>query len=346
MRAKNSLVNLVAALLVVCGCSEPENGARLEERSESNYERGLAEYTAGRIDQASAAFFDAVKANPANASARFQLGVLLQEHRKDYLAALCCYREYLNLAAHSDKAGIARERMEACEKLLLAEMAKKNSLVDSSGLLKEVQRMSSGIEALYKQRIMLAESLAAAEKKAGALEREKNALSAMIKRMGDCSEESVPARPVTVARKDSAQEEPAPVKKEPPRKIASAEDAAEKPLSLNPDAKALFEAEEREARTGSSVLPEQKAVKTSTEEKKDSPVPALPDAFYKPKKESAEKGAPAKPEYYVVQQGDTLRAIAKKFYGDKKEWVRIREANKARVSTTGEIKAGDRIRLP
>ena len=115
---------------------------------------------------------------------------------------------------------------------------------------------------------------------------------------------------------------------------------------LNPDAKALFEAEEREARTGASILPEQKVEKKNAEEKNESPKLSFPDAFYKTKKEPAGKGADARPEYYVVQQGDTLRAIAKKFYGDKKEWIKIREANKARISTTGEIRAGERIRLP
>ena len=344
---KSSLIPCVVALLALGGCGGAENGSvGNDERSDSNYQRGLSEYTAGRIDQAVAAFSEAVKSNPSNSSARFQLGVLLQEHKKDYLAALCCYREYLNIAASSDKADIARERMETSEKLLLAEMAKKNSLINSSELIKEMQQVKSELESAKKENAKLTETLASTEKKLGVLEREKASLSAMIKRMGDCSDENVSARPIVLAGKSGTDEDPEGIKKAAPKKIASVEEDDEKPLVLNPEAKELFESEEREARNGATILPEKKSeAKVSDEGEKPKKL-SLPDAFYKSKDKTAKERPSGRPEYYIVQHGDTLRAIAKKFYGDKKEWVKIREANKARVSMTGEIKAGDKIRLP
>ena len=62
----------------------------------------------------------------------------------------------------------------------------------------------------------------------------------------------------------------------------------------------------------------------------------------KPDEPSHEK----RPEFYVVQEGDTLYRIAVRFYGKMSAWTKIRDANKATVTTDGRIRAGQRLVLP
>lgn len=49
---------------------------------------------------------------------------------------------------------------------------------------------------------------------------------------------------------------------------------------------------------------------------------------------------------YVVQAGDSLSAIAKKFYGDANRWTEIWEANKDKVSDPNQISVGQELRIP
>ena len=52
------------------------------------------------------------------------------------------------------------------------------------------------------------------------------------------------------------------------------------------------------------------------------------------------------PDTYIVQDGDTLYKLAIRFYGRSSAWSRIREANKAIISTDGRIRVGQRLVLP
>lgn len=51
-----------------------------------------------------------------------------------------------------------------------------------------------------------------------------------------------------------------------------------------------------------------------------------------------------RPRFYVFKKGDTLQAIAKRFYGDTKYWRRIADANKIRDPR--KVKVGQKLRLP
>ena len=61
---------------------------------------------------------------------------------------------------------------------------------------------------------------------------------------------------------------------------------------------------------------------------------------------SAKPKEAARPETYEVQEGDTLYKISMRFYGTIRAWRKIRDANKALISTDGRVQAGDTIRLP
>jgi nucleoid-associated protein YgaU len=55
---------------------------------------------------------------------------------------------------------------------------------------------------------------------------------------------------------------------------------------------------------------------------------------------------PAPVEYYVIQKGDSLSAIAKHYYGNAKEYPRIFDANREVIKNPDLIYPGQKIRIP
>ena len=53
-----------------------------------------------------------------------------------------------------------------------------------------------------------------------------------------------------------------------------------------------------------------------------------------------------KVEYYEIVSGDTLSAIAKKFYGKASDYPRIFEANREVIKDPDKIYVGQKIRIP
>jgi nucleoid-associated protein YgaU len=51
-------------------------------------------------------------------------------------------------------------------------------------------------------------------------------------------------------------------------------------------------------------------------------------------------------EYYAIQKGDTLSAIAKKYYGNANDYPRIFEANREVIKDANLIFPGQKIRIP
>ena len=60
----------------------------------------------------------------------------------------------------------------------------------------------------------------------------------------------------------------------------------------------------------------------------------------------AEKAAKGKVHTYVVQSGDTLVSISRKFYQTTARWKDILDANQNQLSNPDELKAGQTIILP
>jgi len=54
----------------------------------------------------------------------------------------------------------------------------------------------------------------------------------------------------------------------------------------------------------------------------------------------------AKVEYYIIQKGDTLSAIAKRYYGKANDYPRIFEANREVIKNPDLIYPGQKIRIP
>ena len=367
---------VAAAAAAAAGCNRVVRDDFGAERIEERYTTAVADYSAGRLKEAVDGFAAVVKANPSNSSARFHLAVLMQDYKRDFLAAVCNYREYLMLAPSSDKARVAKERMESCEKGLAAEFAAKYNLSDNSALAKELGTVRERLASVTKDADGASKRLAEAEGRIRTLERENAQLKVVLKRMGD-DEDAVAAPSPAASRASATQEDGAnrpravtPVDQgkgdaaNRPRVVnvaaATPDDDASKPrkvnvekpvddglrpLTVNPEAKALFEEEEREAaaqaKRGPQSLPEQKPediapVKlTDVGRKFGDPVPG-----------GTTSHAAGRPAVHVVQEGETLGMIALKYYGRKSAWVRIQEANKAKVSSDGNVKAGVVLDIP
>lgn len=55
---------------------------------------------------------------------------------------------------------------------------------------------------------------------------------------------------------------------------------------------------------------------------------------------------PANSEYYDIKSGDTLSAIAQRFYGKASAYTRIVEANREVIKDPDKIFVGQKIRIP
>ena len=54
----------------------------------------------------------------------------------------------------------------------------------------------------------------------------------------------------------------------------------------------------------------------------------------------------AETEYYTIESGDTLSALAKKYYGNAMQYTKIFEANRGVISDPDKIYPGQKIRIP
>lgn len=59
-----------------------------------------------------------------------------------------------------------------------------------------------------------------------------------------------------------------------------------------------------------------------------------------------EAPAPTEERTYTVVSGDSLSKIAKRLYGDAKQWRKIYEANKDRIQDPDLIYPGQTFRIP
>jgi tetratricopeptide (TPR) repeat protein len=310
-------VFLSTALTALVACDRSADGGG--ERFDAEYKSAMADYAAGRLDQAAKGFEKIVRTDPGNVSARFQLAVLEQDHRRDFLSALCSYRECILLSPDGDRAAMASERAAICEREVVRELLKKNGSGDAKAFSEEIERLKSSLAEAERK-------LAASEKKASesslrieALSRENARVKALLKSEG--ADESM---------RNAGEGELADAK--------SLLDGDDEPVDriLNSEDIASLRAEENAERSGTSskFLPAQpEGAKAARDKARQNDRNRDPDES-------------KRPETYVVQEGDTLYRIALRFYGRISAWAAIRDANKAVISTDGRVRAGQTIRLP
>ena len=313
-------VMALMALTILTACDPDSRSDLRAEQSDRLYKEAMEDYRSGRMDAAVKGFEKLMVKDPANASARFQFACLLQDVRRDFAAAYCAYREYLLQRPESDKAKLARDRMAMCEKELARELADRYGLGGTGAPSEEVENLRKQLKAAEARVAASEKNLAESLKRIRALSDEKDRLQNVVNGVGGGATETAASRP-------SAKEV---------RELLEEDDESAPLTSPAGEFASLVKDEEDGETAQSSLLPKQTAAKASEKaEKKDGS-----------SSEKAKAALPDRPKTYVVQEGDTLYGVAKRFYGTLTVWKQIRDANKAVISTDNRLRAGDTIVLP
>ncbi|MGN0832783.1 MAG: LysM peptidoglycan-binding domain-containing protein [Kiritimatiellia bacterium] len=314
MTRTRTLLALVA-LTTLTACDSADRADSRAEQDDRAYRSAMEDYRAGRLDVAIAGFEKAVFSDPANASARFQLGCLLQDARKDHVGAYCCYREYLMQRPGSDKAKLAQDRMAICEREAAKELAAKYGLNESAAAAAELETVRGNLRAAEARIAVSEQNLGESLARVRALSAERDRLLAVI-RGGEIEEQSAAAHPSVKEARELLEEED--------EEVSAAPSSAE--------LRKLVGEESADQASGSTLLPKSE---TRAERKQD-----------RQERKPAAKAVAERPKTYLVQEGDTLYGVSKRFYGSIAMWKKIRDANKALISMDNRLHVGDTIVLP
>lgn len=346
MTARIELVALVFALGAFTACDmidSPRKKAGIESRE---YQTAMNDYRAGRIDQAVEGFKKTISLEPGNANARFQLACLLHDTGRDYVTAYWNYLEYISQCPDSDKTKLAKDRLAKCEVELSKALAGKHGLLDGNEtILKEIEELKAKLKNSEAKVAGLESALVGEKGRVENLKKENERIMTAVKNVGAGeSTAAVVNKKEIIEAKDLLDSEDTEAGGSArglsaAGKLLAGESAGDGDRIKNSSDIALLRSEEKaERELASSLLPTQP---------KDAK--AARDAAEKAEKERKEKAkleASKKPEYYIVQEGDTLYKIALKFYGRTSAWRRIREANKTVISMDGRVNEGQKIKLP
>ena len=185
MKKTLKLTLAAVALSLLSACDRIVGASTSAERADTAYRAAMAAYTAGHLDEAIAGLKKVIAAMPNNASARFQLACLMQDHAKDYLEAIRHYREFLMLSSGSDRAGLAAERMENCERLLAPVLAKKMKITDIAAMQERINEEKRERAKAELEVDRLTKELAKAEQALVASRAENQRSLELVKAMGE-----------------------------------------------------------------------------------------------------------------------------------------------------------------
>jgi len=353
MTTKNNTISaaalLAAALAAFCGCERGATLSEIEERERSTrlYSNAVDDLQAGRVDTAITGFKAVVRQEPKSYSAHFQLATLLQDYRKDYISAIFHYREYLDLRPASDKATVATDRLKLCERLLTAEVVRKVGGSVSEQLKKDNNKLIAERDALSAEVKRLQTALSATNRVLARVSAENDMKKNLIERLTADDDRAAPATAAAALAELKKMEADEKRKRIKPTDSELLDD--EGPSDSTPvddrirnsaDVKRLRQqmaGDEKNDAASPASRPAAQAGKTKAPAQLDS----LFSGQKKPKAEASQK-----PSTYTVQEGDTLYKISERFYGSSRMWRRIREANKAIISTDGRVRTGQVLTLP
>jgi hypothetical protein len=101
----------------LAGCTQMRRAA-VDDEKEPQYLEGQKRANRMDWDGAIDSFEHALQANPKNASAHFQLGVLYDTKKNDYSAAIYHYQRHLMLRTNSPMADLVKQNITACTREL------------------------------------------------------------------------------------------------------------------------------------------------------------------------------------------------------------------------------------
>ena len=355
----------VAFLCGLCGCSQS-----VDVPNSSLRRNAMEDYQAGRYDAAFAGFEHVLKNDPKDYLAHFQLAVLMQDERKDYLGALVHYRLYLDMRPEDDKTTQASERMEICKNMLLAANAR-----NAAGASAPKAAPSEADKKQAAENARLAAEVARLAAEVARLQKENKNLRYLLSSLGETGKGrtaalSAEAKKILAELGESSAEEPRRRSVIPTDKELLEDDGEDGPVVSSPAVKDLISKVQHDDATGPA---RPSAIQKPAIPADEMSGPAQPPPIKKPPLIVDRSPAPdpkpvpgavnagglngllggnkqpsgaARPDSYVVQPGDTLMTIAARFYGSRHKWRDIREANKATIPLNGSVRAGQTIKLP
>lgn len=343
---------LTAVLLGLCGCDKGPTLSELEakERSSRLFANAMDDLNAGRMDHAIAGLEQVVRQEPKSYSAHFQLATLLQDVRKDFIGAIAHYRDYLAMRPASDKATVAEDRLKICETMLSAEYIRKAGGSATDKLASDNEKLMKENATLIAQLKKMEVELASAKKQLDKLTAESKMHKRLLSKLDAEDLASAPNR--ASSAKEALAELRALEAEEKRRRIRPTdaelldEDETPPPAvgSLD-EVKKLIADADREAKTDAKKPQAKKPPKdkllASAGKSAEGGLPGLFAGKQTKKTDSA-----ARPETYVVQDGDTLFKISTKFYGGNHMWRKIRDANRVTIPADGRVRVGQEIKLP
>ena len=357
---KGTAALLLGMAVLAAGCGRNMSISEIEakERASRLYQTAMEDLQAGRTDPAIRGFEHVLSQEPGNYSAHFQLATLLQDIKKDYISAIAHYRAYLMFRPASDKATVASDRMRMCDTLLGAEYLRKAGGRATEKLSEENSKLAENVRKLKEQVKDLEKKLAQAQDEVEQLKDEKKRRLKTLHSIGTEAEKGTSPRKGLVTKEELAKLKAMDGERQRRRlRPSDAEllddDALPEDRPLLAEAKRLKAESERDEEDTPRA---EKAAAQASAPSAKAKTPVAPaaatatagggplDSFWS--KNTQQKPAGSRPETYVVQPGDTLFKIAKRFYGSANKWRDIREANKAVISSDGRVKVGQEIRLP
>lgn len=108
----------IILLLILCGVWSgclPSADTPVDEEKDPNYIEGKNYRNAMDYKSAIDAFERAVQANPRNAAAHFELGVLYEQNVHDFISALYHFQKHLDLRPKSEYKDAIEPRMKTCK---------------------------------------------------------------------------------------------------------------------------------------------------------------------------------------------------------------------------------------
>lgn len=346
---------LCGLLFLACGgCGKPSvAAAESKERNSALYRKAHEAEQAGDIQEAIDLYRQLLIEEPRAFSAHFQLALLLQDVKEDYIGAVYHYQQYLYLRPTSDKSTLAQDRIQRSEQLLAPQILRKvgdaAEALTPANLLKANDRLSLVISQLKNENTSLVEAKERAEKESAAAKSETERLRELLNRMR--ATEDVAKSPAALPKKTDLETKG--VDKPDANALKALRDeaaalAAEGNRATPPMTRNTAAATAEEMRKAP-----QKAAGDSTAASRTNTAAAASDAAastafpaFVHSNDKAEKKTGAEQRTYVVQPGDTLFRIAEKFYGDRTHWKKIRDANKTRIDPDGRVRAGQILVIP
>ena len=346
---------LLGVAVLAAGCDRNMSISEIEakERTSRLYTTAMEDLQAGRTDPAIRGFEHVLVQEPRNYSAHFQLAVLLQDIKKDYIGAISHYKSYLLFRPTSDKATVASDRMRVCDTLLSAEYLRKAGGRPAEKLSNENEKLSDEVRKLREQVKRLEGQLAQAQGQVEQLTAANKRYQRQIASIGADAEDGTPRR--SVIAKETLAELKALAGEQQRRKLRPTDaellddDSPPEERPLLAEAKRLKEESEKDEQDAPRKIvppaPDPKVTATASPSAKGASDGGAFDSFWG-NKGNQQKKETGRPETYVVQPGDTLSKISRRFYGSPAKWRAIREANKAIIPFDGRLTVGQEIRLP